>query len=836
MVETADLNGDGRSDILAGYDGHVSVYLTEPGGTRGQGSHYVSASSAAHLAAADFDGDGFVDVVTAGAGDSASSPVVCIMRGDAAGTLQAAGSQFVTRISSGSSSSALIGAGLFDVTGDGKLDAITVSGERDQIIVLPGNGDGTAGDAIRTSLSGSGTPKFGDFNGDGLQDILLSSSWAVECRLAEGDGTFRSTMTLGIGGEPFTGDFDGDGKVDFVQWSNGFLSLYPGNGDGSFAAAVSVPFFVRDALAVADMNNDGIDDVVTWTDILFGSATRTFTSLRYEQFYEHGPAAIVDLNGDGNLDIVKYEILGTAASVMVRLGAGDGTFGPPRTLRTDQRGGTNPLKTAVVGDFDADGDADLAFHSTVLLGDGAGWFDGYARFRDYEGPYAAAAGDLDGNGSSDLLFINQRSDSIALVRTWNTDSRENPITVTMGPTPPSVPGGLPVDLTAIASGSGTFVPAGAVVFRIGDEIGTISEIHNGVASGRVHASGAAGSTTSLHAQFGGDDHYAASAVSSVPVTVTRAQVSMFISLTPEPPLTTDDVEVGCGLLSPLSGTPPSGTVTVLVDGVSLGTGSAPIAYIDVGRLAAGTRTLKVQYSGDAAHAPSETAMTVTVEKAVPAMTLTIAPEGSSNVGQDVVLYAALQDTTTTGQVQFYRGSTHLASATILPGGKAAVSTDRLPVGLAELKARFTGNSIYKEATVSSWYTIVDVPLAPSASSLWVLTPCRVIDTRGAVGPSGGPALASAGTRGVQMTGVCGIPHGAKAVALNVTVVSPGTTGYLTLYPGASARPGTSTMSYRTQVTRANNSVMSLSTGGILNVFNGGSLPAHFIIDVMGYFQ
>ena len=132
---------------------------------------------------------------------------------------------------------------------------------------------------------------------------------------------------------------------------------------------------------------------------------------------------------------------------------------------------------------------------------------------------------------------------------------------------------------------------------------------------------------------------------------------------------------------------------------------------------------------------------------------------------------------------------------------------------------------------TSTVTVTTTSLASgTAARLYLVSPCRVIDTR-----SGAP-LAPASVQLVQVTGRCGIPSGAKSVALNIAAVTPSSNGYLTVYPGTGAAPpNTSTLSYRANMTRANNSVMRLSSSGRLSVYNGG--PAvHFLIDVTGYFQ
>jgi subtilisin family serine protease len=130
----------------------------------------------------------------------------------------------------------------------------------------------------------------------------------------------------------------------------------------------------------------------------------------------------------------------------------------------------------------------------------------------------------------------------------------------------------------------------------------------------------------------------------------------------------------------------------------------------------------------------------------------------------------------------------------------------------------------------AFHMVVTVaPPAVVGTSLYIVTPCRVVDSR-----SGTP-LVHLTTRDIQFTGVCGIPSSATAVVANLTAVNPITTGFLALYPTGTTWPGTSTMNYRFGKTRANNAVLPLSNLGKATILNNGSTQ-HFIIDVTGYFQ
>jgi hypothetical protein len=127
---------------------------------------------------------------------------------------------------------------------------------------------------------------------------------------------------------------------------------------------------------------------------------------------------------------------------------------------------------------------------------------------------------------------------------------------------------------------------------------------------------------------------------------------------------------------------------------------------------------------------------------------------------------------------------------------------------------------------------------PEGFDFFTLAPCRVIDTRRAEGPLGGPALAPSEQRLFTVTDACGIPSSAKAIAVNLTVVSPTGSGHLSVFPGNAFYLGTSVINFLPGQIRANNAVILLATDGTgsLGVLNssGGSVP--FILDVNGYFE
>lgn len=125
----------------------------------------------------------------------------------------------------------------------------------------------------------------------------------------------------------------------------------------------------------------------------------------------------------------------------------------------------------------------------------------------------------------------------------------------------------------------------------------------------------------------------------------------------------------------------------------------------------------------------------------------------------------------------------------------------------------------------------------SAENFYTVTPCRVVDTRNPTGPHGGPALQAGNDRLFTLAGACGIPSNAAAVAVNVAVTGGTASGHLTAYPAGTSLPPTSTISYSAGQTRANNGILSLGTGGAVEIHCAqASGSIEFILDVNGYLR
>jgi hypothetical protein len=131
-----------------------------------------------------------------------------------------------------------------------------------------------------------------------------------------------------------------------------------------------------------------------------------------------------------------------------------------------------------------------------------------------------------------------------------------------------------------------------------------------------------------------------------------------------------------------------------------------------------------------------------------------------------------------------------------------------------------------------------------------LTPCRIVDTRltGTTIGTYGPKLQSGVEKQFPVQGNCGVPVGATAVTVNVTIAGPTGQGRLTVYPSGIATPSVSTINFPAGSSAlANGAIVPLSAGVSCPAFTPNTcdfavMPfvlsngqVNMILDVTGYF-
>lgn len=475
-VGVGDLNGDRVPDLVIAYSilsDQIRPMLGNGDRTFSQAEPVPVGVTPMAVLVADLDNDGAADLIVMHTGlysPDGDGGSISIIPGHGDGT-------FGPRrdLARGSQPTALA---IGDLDGDGEMDLVATT-ESGSAAVLLGRGDGSflLGEDLPAGF-GPRAVAVGDWNSNGIPDLMTAGSGPITVHLAEPDGSYSQSDLgfLGLVSALATGDFDGDGLLDVLvvrRSANSVMVLF-GDGAGGFDAGPMIGVGeLPTSVCVGDFNADGIPDLaVTNTgsgsvSVLLGQGNGTFGPVQtYDAGSQPRSVRCADLNGNGLLDLVfvnHNSPAGSDATATVLLGAGDGGFhdaivspapagafdlsvgdldgdGVPdlavATLsglsvmfgqgdgsfggRQDRSlGSTLPERAVAIADFDGDGVPDLVVTEQitvrVLTGLGGGQFGPGQRYGVGLGPISVVAVDLNADGAADILTVNTVGDSVSVL-------------------------------------------------------------------------------------------------------------------------------------------------------------------------------------------------------------------------------------------------------------------------------------------------------------------------------------------------------------------------------------------------------------------------------------
>jgi len=276
-----------------------------------------------------------------------------------------------------------------------------------------------------------------DIDRDGDLDVLTADGNANVIHVLVNNGVLGFAQhTIDPGASPMAlafADVDSDGDLDLLVGFSSSMRWLRNDGTGTFTIASTYAFPAGDsnpvAIAMADVNEDGHLDAVLGLNIhpaatgtggglwiAIGDGAGSFQPLATQVLpLRTANIAVADFDGDGHLDVAELGGYLSPSAVSIASGLGDGSFvnGSPSFSVGIYASGL------AVGDFDGDGDVDLAtgfkYYMSIRLNDGSGHFTLAQSVGVGSYVKGIAAGDLDGDGDLDLMATSGGASAIRLV-------------------------------------------------------------------------------------------------------------------------------------------------------------------------------------------------------------------------------------------------------------------------------------------------------------------------------------------------------------------------------------------------------------------------------------
>ena len=346
-IHVGDIDGDGDLDVVAALYGDNQVAWYENDGTPSDGgwTHHIvkdyTGNGMEDVFVADIDDDGDLDIISAeGNGDK----ILYHINDGTPGN----GVWATNTVVSGTDADGVLSVHVADIDSDGDLDVVAALFMTSHVVWIendgsPNNGGWTSHDVVSSSSSKeSYDVTVGDIDGDGDLDIVEADQtnkvYWYENDGTPGDGTWSMTKIKGGLTDAHVvavADMDSDGDLDVIS------AAYTGG---------KVSWHV----------NDGSPDGAVWTTYEIATPTKP-TSL-----------FPVDMDYDGDIDIVSSAETGSSTNGKVRWYVNDGTPDAGWTTKNIASSINRPISTFVA---DIDGDGNLDVVSAAFAGDEIAWYE-----------------------------------------------------------------------------------------------------------------------------------------------------------------------------------------------------------------------------------------------------------------------------------------------------------------------------------------------------------------------------------------------------------------------------------------------------------------------------
>ncbi len=292
----------------------------------------------------------------------------------------------------------------------------------------PGKAEDTVFKQYIRYYTGNGTLSVtgGDLDGDGDIDLATANLKTSEVAvfINKGNGGFSGGSKYAVSNGPLAmqmGDLDGDGDVDLAVlcFSASKISILLNRGTSSLTVAASYDVAGSPSdLCMGDFNSDGKLDLATANS---NSADLALLLNKGKGVFGKGarialpekPFRILcdDFNGDSRTDLAAV----SSNHLYVLLNSGSNPYFADHKSYDAGRG----VQAATAGNFDADGDMDLAVVNAtsdlwIFLNEGDGKFQGQSGPKAGESPHFLAVVDVNRDSRSDLVAANRKSKDLSV--------------------------------------------------------------------------------------------------------------------------------------------------------------------------------------------------------------------------------------------------------------------------------------------------------------------------------------------------------------------------------------------------------------------------------------